>query len=69
MRAKPIEGKNIAPVRDLLPIILDENLQLYVCKIDLKNLGIPENELLEGVKIVTPPIISEHMMKREELMC
>jgi predicted peroxiredoxin len=67
--AETIEGKNIAPVRDLLPIILDEDPQLYVCKIDLKNLGIPESELLEGVKIVTLPTISEHMMKRETLMC
>ena len=67
--AETIEGKNIAPVRDLLPIILDGNPQLYVCKIDLKNLGIPESELLEGVKIVTLPTISEHMMQRETLMC
>ena len=51
--AETIEGKNIAPVRDHLPIILDENPQLYVCKIDLENLGIPENELLDGVKIVS----------------
>jgi predicted peroxiredoxin len=66
--AKLIEGKNIAPIRDLLPIILDDPSQLYVCKIDLKNLEIPENELLEGLKIVTLPTISEHMMKREALM-
>lgn len=67
--AETIEGKNIAPVRDLLPIILDGNPQLYVCKIDLKNLGIPESELLDGVKIVTLPTISEHMLQRETLMC
>ena len=67
--AETIEGENIAPVRDLLPLILDGNHQLYVCKIDLKNLGIPENELLEGVEIVTLPTISEHMMHRETLMC
>ena len=67
--AETIEGQNIAPVRDLLPIILDDNPQLYVCKIDLKNLGIPEGELLEGVKIVTLPTISEHMLERETLMC
>jgi len=67
--AETIEGQNIAPVRDLLPIILDSNPQLYVCKIDLKNLGIKESDLLEGVKIVTLPTISEHMMERETLMC
>ena len=67
--AETIEGKNIAPVRDHLPIILDENPQLYVCKIDLENLGIPENERLDGVKRVNLSTISEHMMQREALMC
>ena len=67
--AETIEGKNIAPVRDLLPIILERMSQLYVCKIDLKNLGIPESELLDGVKVVTLPTVSEHMMERETLMC
>jgi predicted peroxiredoxin len=67
--AETIEGQNIAPLSDLMPIILDGDPQLYVCKIDLKNLGIPENELLDGVKIVTLPTISEFMMDRETLMC
>ena len=67
--ADSIKGQNIAPVSDLMPIILDGDPQLYVCKIDLKNLSIPENELLDGVKIVTLPTISEFMMDRETLMC
>ncbi|MDX1775562.1 MAG: DsrE family protein [Desulfobulbales bacterium] len=67
--AETIEGQNIAPVRDLMPIILDGDPDLYVCKIDLKNLGIQENELLDGVKVVTLPTISEHMLERETLMC
>jgi len=67
--AEKIEGQNIAPVRDLMPIILDGDPQLYVCKIGLKNLGIPEDELLEVVKVVTLPTISEFMMERETLMC
>lgn len=66
--AETIEGKNIAPVREFLPIILEGNSPLYVCKIDLKNLKIPENELLEGVKIVNLSTIAEHMMERETLM-
>jgi len=44
--AETIEGKNIAPVRDHLPIILDENPQLYVCKIDLKTWGYPKTNCL-----------------------
>jgi len=67
--AETIEGQNIAPLRELMPIILDGEPQLYVCKIDLKNLGIPHEELLDGVKIVTLPSISEYMMDRETLMC
>ena len=67
--AETIEGKNIAPVRDSLPMILDGDPQLYVCKIDLKNFDIPEDELLDGVEIVSLLTISEHMMEREPLMC
>jgi predicted peroxiredoxin len=67
--AETIEGQNIAPVRDSLPIILDGNPELYVCKIDLKNFGIQEEELLDGVKIVSLLTISTHMMERETLMC
>ena len=67
--AETIEGKNIAPLRDLLPFILDGAPQLYVCKIDLKNLDIPEDQLLDGVKVVTLPTISQFMLERETLMC
>jgi predicted peroxiredoxin len=67
--ADAIEGKNIAPIRELFPIILEENPRMYVCKIDLKNLGIQESELLEGVEIATMPTISAHMMERETIMC
>jgi predicted peroxiredoxin len=67
--AETIEGNNIAPVRDSLPLILDENPKLYACKVDLKTYNIPESELLEGVEVVALPAISEHMIKRETLMC
>jgi predicted peroxiredoxin len=67
--AETIEGNNIAPLRDSLPIILDEKPRLYACKVDLKTYNIPENELLEGVEIVALPAISEQMMERETLMC
>jgi predicted peroxiredoxin len=67
--AETIEGENIAPVRDSLPLILDGNPKLYVCKIDLKNYNIPHDELLDGVEIVSLITISNHMMERETLMC
>ena len=34
-----------------------------------KNLGIPENQLLDVVKVVTLPAISEFMMEKETLIC
>lgn len=67
--AETIEGKNIAPVRDSLPIILDGNSHLYVCKIDLENFNISKDELLDGVKIVDLMNISSYMMERETIMC
>jgi predicted peroxiredoxin len=67
--AETIAGKNIAPVRELFPIILEEKPRMYVCKIDLKNLGIQESELLEGVEIATLPSIAAHMLERETIMC
>ena len=68
-RAETIEGKNIAPVRDTLPIIIEGHPKLYVCKVDLKNYNIPPDELLDGVEIVNLVTISSHMMDRETLMC
>jgi len=61
--------ENIASVRDSLSIILEGNSQLYVCKIDLKKFGIPENELLDGVKIVDLMDVSALMMERETVKC
>jgi predicted peroxiredoxin len=67
--ADTIEGNNIAPVRDSLPILLEEKINLYACKVDLKTYDIPESELLEGVEVVALPFISEQMRDRETLMC
>ena len=67
--AETIECKNIAPVRDTLPIILEGNPKLFICKADLKNYDIPQNELLDGVEIVHLLTISSHMKERETLMC
>jgi intracellular sulfur oxidation DsrE/DsrF family protein len=42
---------------------------LYVCKIDLKKFGIPEGELLDGVKIVDLMDVSALMLERETVKC
>lgn len=67
--AETIEEENIAPVRQSLSIILEGNAQLYVCKNDLKNFGISEDELLDGVKIVDLMDVSALMLERETLKC
>lgn len=67
--AETIEEENIAPVRHSLAIIREGNTQLYVCKIDLKRFNIPEEELLEGVKIVDLMDVSALMLERETLKC
>ena len=67
--AETIEEKNIAPVRDSLSIILQGNSQLYVCKIDLKRFDIPEEELLDGVKIIDLMDVSALMLERETVRC
>jgi len=61
--------ENIAPVKDSLSIILKGDAQLYVCKIDLKKFGIPEDELLDGVKIVDLMDVSALMLERETVKC
>ena len=61
--------ENIAPVKDSLSIILKGDAHLYVCKIDLKKFGIPEEELLDGVKIVDLMEVSALMLERETVKC
>lgn len=61
--------ENIAPVQDSLSIILRGGAQLYVCKIDLKKFGIPEDELLDGVRIVDLMDVSALMLERETVKC
>ena len=61
--------ENIAPVRDSLSIIRKGGAQLCVCKIDLKKFGIPEDELLDGVKIVDLMDVSSLMLDRETVKC
>jgi intracellular sulfur oxidation DsrE/DsrF family protein len=52
-----------------LSIIREGNSQLYVCKIDFKKFDIPEEELLEGVKIVDLMDVSALMLVRETVRC
>ena len=61
--------ENIASVKDSLSIIREGDAKLYVCKIDLKHFGIPEDELLDDVKVVDLMDVSTLMLDRETVKC
>jgi hypothetical protein len=41
---------------------------LFICRIDLKNLGIPEDGMPDGVERVPLATVSIHMLERKTLM-
>jgi len=53
--AETIEGRNVAPARELMAIILESDTKLYLCSACAQTYGISEEELLPGVKIVSAP--------------
>ena len=63
--AETIEGRFLTPVRDLMPTILEENIPMYLCGACAKAYEISEENLVEGVKIVTLPTVAAEMMSRE----
>jgi predicted peroxiredoxin len=63
--AETIEGENFTPVRDLFPMILEAKVPLYLCGSCAKRYGITEEDLVQGVKIVTLPTLAGEMMTRE----
>lgn len=65
--AETIEGRNFTPVRDLFPMLLEEKVPMYLCGACAKTYNIPEDELVEGVKIVHIPTISAEMLDRETI--
>ena len=66
--AETIEGAHMTPVRDLLPLVLDAGLPMYVCSACVKKYAIPEDEIVDGVKIATLPTVTAEMMDRETIM-
>ncbi len=63
--AETIQGRNLTPVKDLMPIILEEKIPMYLCGACAKTYGISEEDLVEGVKIVQLPTLAAEMSKRE----
>ena len=65
--AETIHGRNLAPVRDLFPVLLEEKVPMYLCGACAKTYEIGEADLVEGVKIVQIPTIAAEMMDRETI--
>lgn len=65
--AETIRGRNLAPVRDLFPTLLEEQVPMYLCAACAKTYEISEGDLVAGVKIVTMPTIAAEMMTRETI--
>ncbi len=63
--AETIEGKNVTPARELMPIILESDAKLYICAPCAKTYGVAEDELLDGVKIVSAPSVIFEFEDRE----
>ena len=66
--AETIEGDYMTPVRELFPIVLEAELPMYVCGACVKKYNIPEDEIVDGVKIATLPTVTAEMMDRETIM-
>lgn len=65
--AETIQGRNLAPVADLFPLLLEERVPMYLCGACAKTYEINEADLVEGVKIVHIPTITAQMMDRETI--
>ena len=65
--AETIEARNFAPVRDLFPTLLEEDVPMSLCGACAKTYNITENDLVERVKIIHIPTIAAEMADRETL--
>ena len=66
--AETITGAHMTPVRELLPMIIESKLPMFVCSACVKKYNIPEDEIVAGVNIATLPTITAEMMDRETIM-
>lgn len=65
--AETIHGRNLAPVRDLFPTLLEEKVPMYLCGACAKTYEIAEVDLVAGVKVVQIPTVVAEMMDRETI--
>ncbi len=65
--AETIHGRNLAPVRDLFPALLEAEVPMYLCGACAKTYEVAEADLVAGVKVVQLPTIAAEMMDRETI--
>lgn len=65
--AESIEGRNLTPVRELLPALLEKKVPMYVCQACVKTYEIDKADLIEGVRITGIPTLSEEMQGRKTI--
>ncbi len=63
--AETIKGRNMTPVAELFPIILKAGIPIYVCSPCAKTMGVTEDNIIPGAKIVTAPTAIAEMAERE----
>ena len=66
--AESIAGDHMTPVRELFPMLMDAKPPMYVCSACIKKYKIPDDELIDGVRIATLPTVTAEMMARENIM-
>jgi len=66
--AETIEGAHMTPVRELFPLVLEAEPQMYVCGACVKKFNIPEGEIIPGIMIATLPSVTAEMLDRETIM-
>jgi len=65
--AETIQGRNLAPMRDLFPVLLEAGIPMYLCGACAKTYEVAVEDLVAGVKIVQLPTIAAEMMDRETI--
>jgi len=65
--AETIVGRNMAPAKDVFPLILEAGVTIYVCAPCAKTMGVSEADLVPGAKIVTAPTVIADMHDREAI--
>ncbi len=65
--AETIEGRNLTPMKDLFPMLLEHQVPMFLCGACAKTYDISEDDLVEGVKIVHIPTIATEMLERETI--